>query len=170
MSEAYDVMHATIHKIWSRSLALTFLLIVAAGCATQPHTIAYDPPGFLSGLVHGLVVPFVERKEETLRKGWPEVPDWVFCSETGTSRHKSDFERRVFHKLLAKAGLRRVRFHDFRHTFASRLLQNGESLVYVKDQMGPGANRAAVNRLDDDSQPRPSATLPQPIPRKREQG
>jgi integrase len=127
----------------------------------------------------------VERKAETLRKGWPEVPDWVFCSETGTSLHKSDFERRVFHKLLAKAGLRRVRFHDLRHTFASRLLQNTESLVYVKDQMGhhsiqvtvdiyghlvPGSNRAAVNRLDEDLQPRPSATLAQPMPRKRERG
>jgi len=59
--------------------------------------------------------------------------------------------------------MRRVRFHDLRHTFASRLLQNAESPVYVKDQMGhhsikvtvdiyghliPGANRAAVDRLD----------------------
>jgi integrase len=106
----------------------------------------------------------VERKAEKLRKGWTDLPEWVFCSEAGTSLHKSDFQRRVFHKLLAKAGMRRVRFHDLRHTFASRLLQNSESLVYVKDQMGhhsiqvtvdiyghlvPGANRAAVNRLDE---------------------
>ena len=69
----------------------------------------------------------------------------------------------MFHKALAKAGLRRIRFHDLRHTFASRLLQNGEYIVYVKDQMGhhsikvtvdiyghlvPGANKAAVDRLD----------------------
>ena len=80
-----------------------------------------------------------------------------------SGRGGADFERRVFHKALEKAGLRRIRFHDLRHTFASRLLQNGESIVYVKDQLGhhsikvtvdvyghlvPGANKAAVDRLD----------------------
>lgn len=73
--------------------------------------------------------------------------------------------RKVFNRLLVDAGLRRIRFHDLRHTFASQLLQNGESLQYVKEQMGhssiqvtcdiyghlvPGGNRQAVNRLDDD--------------------
>ena len=52
--------------------------------------------------------------------------------------------------------------HNLRHSFASWLIANGESLAYVKDQMGnhsiqitvdtyghliPGANRQAVNRL-----------------------
>ena len=105
----------------------------------------------------------VERAKEALRKGWGDVPEWVFCNEDGRPLWRSDFERRVFHKLLTKANLRRVRCHDLRHTFASRLLQNGESPAYVKEQMGhhsikvtvdiyrhlvPGSNRAAVDRLD----------------------
>ena len=73
--------------------------------------------------------------------------------------------KRVFHPALEKAGLRHVRIYDLRHTVASMLIQNGESLAYVRDQLGhssiqitvdiyghlePGKNRAAVAKLDDD--------------------
>lgn len=69
----------------------------------------------------------------------------MFCNEKGKPIWKSDFERRAFHKVLAKAGLRRVRFHDLRHTFASRLIQNRESLAYVKDQMGHHSIKVTVD-------------------------
>jgi integrase len=45
--------------------------------------------------------------------------------------------RKLFNLLLTDAKLRRLRFHDLRHTFASLLLQNGESPAYVKDPDGP---------------------------------
>lgn len=104
-----------------------------------------------------------ERKKEMLRKGWGEVPLWVFTSETGTMMDPDNFRRCVWEKLLTKAGFRHVRIHDLRHTFASLLIQQGESLAYVKEQMGhhsiqvtvdiyghlvPGGNKAAVDRLD----------------------
>ena len=37
--------------------------------------------------------------------------------------------RHVFTRMLEKAELRRIRIHDLRHTFASLLLQQGESVV-----------------------------------------
>lgn len=102
------------------------------------------------------------------RRGAAEVvnavmEDWLFQTPTGTQLDPSNI-RKVFNKLLTAAKLRRVRFHDLRHTFASLLLSQGESLVYVKEQMGhssinvtvdiyghlvPGGNRQAVDRLDD---------------------
>ncbi len=72
--------------------------------------------------------------------------------------------RKMFYKLLTAAKLRRVRFHDLRHTFASLLIQQGEGLAYIKEQMGhssikvtvdiyghlvPGGNRQAVDKLDE---------------------
>ena len=65
--------------------------------------------------------------------------------------------------MLAKAGIRKIRLHDLRHTFGSLLLQNGAPIVYVKEQMGhssirvtvdtyghliPGANVSFVGRLE----------------------
>jgi integrase len=88
---------------------------------------------------------------------------WLFQSPVGTQIDPSNL-RKLFNRLLTDAELRRVRFHDLRHSFASLLLQNGESLTYVKEQMGhssinvtvdiyghlvPGGNRQAVDRLDD---------------------
>jgi integrase len=67
-------------------------------------------------------------------------------------------------KLLNQAGITYRKPHALRHTYASLLIQNGESLAYVKDQLGhssikitvdtyahlaAGGNKAAVDRLDE---------------------
>lgn len=88
----------------------------------------------------------------------------VFPGPTGGTLDPDNFRKRVFTKILEAADLPHMRIHDIRHTYASMLLQNGESLHYVKEQLGhasiqttvdvyghivPGSNRKAVNRLDD---------------------
>ena len=104
-----------------------------------------------------------ERQLEAAANSWKEIPPWVFCTESGTRLDADNLRKRMFYRLLTVAGLRKVRFHDLRHTFASLLLQQGESPVYVKEQMGhssiqvtvdlyghliPGGNKQAVDRLD----------------------
>ncbi|MBN1547394.1 MAG: site-specific integrase [Syntrophaceae bacterium] len=103
-------------------------------------------------------------KEVLLATGKNELsPDtWIFANSEGNPPDMQNLKNRVFFKLLEKAGLRRIRFHDLRHTYASILIQNGEPLAYVKEQLGhssikitvdvyghlvPGSNRQAVNRL-----------------------
>ena len=81
-----------------------------------------------------------------------------------------------FFPSLERAGLRRFRFHDMRHTFGSLLIQAGASLPYVRDQMGhssiqitadkyvhltSGRNVGFVDQLDTPRTPQQSATQAQ---------
>jgi integrase len=116
-----------------------------------------------------------DRKKAALKAGRPMnelvflMPDLVRIADHERVRIEGgrvdgdNLRRRVFQKLLRAAKVPDVRLHDLRHTFASLLIQNGESLAYVRDQLGhssiqvtvdiyghmvPGANRAAVDKLD----------------------
>jgi integrase len=92
----------------------------------------------------------------------------VFAEPDGSPADLDNFRRSKFYKYLKEANVPHIRFHDIRHTFASLLLQQGESLHYVKEQMGhasiqttvdvyghivPWSNRNAVNKLDDNNTP-----------------
>ena len=99
---------------------------------------------------------------EAIRKGRP-MPEWVFPGERG-GPIEANWLRKRFGSCLKIAGMRHVPFHALRHSYASALLGLGESLAYIRDQLGhhsiqitvdnyghlvPGANREAVNRLDN---------------------
>ncbi|MBW2608368.1 MAG: site-specific integrase [Deltaproteobacteria bacterium] len=43
---------------------------------------------------------------------------------------------RLFAPALRKAGLRRIRFYDLRHSYASLLVAQGEHPKYIQVQMG----------------------------------
>jgi integrase len=88
----------------------------------------------------------------------------VFRSPEKAILDPDNLYHRIFLPVLAKAGIRKIRLHDLRHTFGSLLLQSGASIVYVKEQMGhssiqvtvdtyghliPGANVSFVDRLDE---------------------
>jgi integrase len=111
----------------------------------------------------------LNRKEQLIRLGMSveELPSmWLFQNQAGQPMDDSKV-RKVFARLLTKAALAQRNLHFLRHTFASLLIQQGESLAYVKEQMGhssiditvdvyghlvPGGNRQAVDKLDDGSE------------------
>lgn len=113
-------------------------------------------------------------------EGWADPSgNLVFPSEAGTPIEMNNFYARVFKPLLARAGLRPMRFHDLRHTFGTLLIQAGAPLAYVRDQMGhssiqvtvdvyghlvPGANVAFMDKVDTLTGPRQSAIQPQYAP------
>ncbi len=120
---------------------------------------------------------------EALIKG-RSFPKWVFLTPHG-NRMTNEVLRKGFYACLEAAGLRRVRFHDLRHTFASLLIQQNTNIKYVQQQLGhssinitldvyshlfEGDHRHQVHRLDDElleAGPRrlnSAETAPQPDP------
>jgi integrase len=117
----------------------------------------------------------VERKKEALHKGWGEPPEWLFYNENGGMIDVSHMRSRVFYKCLEKAGLRRIRFHDLRHTVATLRIQAGHNIADVSRQLGhssirvtidiyyhwvPGVATSEVNDLDSKTAPKRTPGAP----------
>ncbi len=69
------------------------------------------------------------------KKRW-QLDDLVFATRTGAPLHPSNLARRYFFPTLEGAGLRRIRFHDLRHTAAAIRLAAGQSPLVVKELLG----------------------------------
>ncbi|MFC1895337.1 tyrosine-type recombinase/integrase [Thermodesulfobacteriota bacterium] len=75
-----------------------------------------------------------EQKKEALKKGVSPV-EWVFGDDRGKVLCRVMF-RKALNKYLERAGLRRVRIHDLRHTYATVRLLRGHNIADVSYQLG----------------------------------
>ncbi|MFF5566187.1 tyrosine-type recombinase/integrase [Streptomyces sp. NPDC012623] len=76
-----------------------------------------------------------QRKErETAGTEWKDS-GYVFTSPDGAPIEGSTLTRH-FNTLLRRAVLRRIRFHDLRHSAATLLLEQGVELVLIKELLG----------------------------------
>jgi integrase len=91
------------------------------------------------------------------------VHDLVFCASNGEPIEPRNLVYREFQPTLVRAGLRRIRFHDLRHTYTALLIAQGFHAKFIQRQLGhasiqttldryghllPDAQRAAGERLD----------------------
>ncbi|HJY87997.1 MAG TPA: site-specific integrase [Candidatus Acidoferrales bacterium] len=134
-------------------------------------------------LANALSVLRETRECEAAMHDRPLAP-WIFLGPT-ERRVSNELVRNAFRTCLTAAGLRLVRFHDLRHTFASLLIQQGANVKYIQQQLGHGSisitldiyshlfhgdHRHHVHQLDDPPErteqtgevPPESATQPQP--------
>lgn len=94
--------------------------------------------------------------------GWEDL-DLVFANEVGRPIDGTNLADRSYRRILVRAGLKRIRFHDLRHTAATLLLGRGVNPKIVSEQLGhaqiaitldlyshvtPTMQRDAVNVLD----------------------
>jgi integrase len=117
-------------------------------------------------------VPMNETAKEILR---PRMgSEWIIQNRFGRPRNAKNFKERVFDPAVAAAEIDNLRFHDLRHTFASRLVMQGVDLPTVQALMGhksismtlryahlsPEHQLGAVRKLDRQPAASPVATDP----------
>jgi integrase len=104
-----------------------------------------------------------QRRKAALTRPPADGPAWVFCTREGTPLDYNQVRKAMLRVLKAAKLPLHFTPHSFRHTYASLMLQNGESPAYVQRQLGhasyqltvdtygkwlPMGNKAAVDRLD----------------------
>ena len=69
-----------------------------------------------------------------------QFKDFVCVDEMGNLR-KPDYVSHKFKEILKKNGLRKIRFHDLRHSCATLLLKKGISLREIQDWLGHSSSK-----------------------------
>lgn len=72
--------------------------------------------------------------------------DELVFTTTGRPLDGCNLVRREFKPALRRAGLRQIRFHDLRHTFASLLIAQGEHVKYISQQLGHASAQMTLDR------------------------
>src|SRR5579885_2136475 len=115
-------------------------------------------------VIDALITHRAEQQEIKLAAGdaWVDQ-EYVFCTAKGRHLHPTPIVV-AFKKVLKRAGLPDIRFHDLRHTAATMLLDLGVHPKIVQERLGhseismtmdiyshvmPTMQRQAITRLDD---------------------
>ena len=99
------------------------------GAITRPKTRhserTVDLPGWIVELL------------KAHRTSYPALEgDFIFRTDAGTPLDPDNWYKRSFVPLVKRAGLRPIGLHAMRHTYASLLINGGESIKYVSKQLG----------------------------------
>ena len=76
------------------------------------------------------------RKQDKLKYGWAELPPWMFVTKTGMLVDPANVRRAMLRIMKATKLPLHFTPHGLRHTYASILLADGVSPVYVQEQLG----------------------------------
>lgn len=102
------------------------------------------------------LIPHIERmlreqqqKEEMysklLKSGFDRTYEGFVCRDAYGKLITPNFVSDHFKNMVRKYGLRKLRFHDLRHSCASLLLANGESMKAIQDWLGHSTFNVTAN-------------------------
>lgn len=86
----------------------------------------------------------LDAKRKRFGEGEPD-PDAYICVDEEGQLLRPNYITQGFKKLLKKAGLREIRFHDLRHTSANLLITGGLPLVQVQHWLGHSSISTTVD-------------------------
>ncbi|MHB9073452.1 MAG: site-specific integrase [Desulfobaccales bacterium] len=69
----------------------------------------------------------------------------VFPIEAGNHMNNKNMLWRYYRPTLKAAGCPPLRFHDLRHTYASLLIEQGENIKYIQNQLGHASPTITLN-------------------------
>ncbi len=72
--------------------------------------------------------------------------DLVFPNKEGNPMDPSGMINREFLPALMVAGLRKIRFHDLRHSYTSLLIAQGEHIKFIQSQLGHASIQTTLDR------------------------
>jgi len=72
--------------------------------------------------------------------------DLVFSTRNGNPLDPENVIHHQFQPALIRSGLRHIRFHDLRHTFATLLIHQGENVKFIQSQLGHASATTTLDR------------------------
>ena len=75
-----------------------------------------------------------------------EGSEFVFRNSEGKSLDPDSLVKRQFLPALERAGVKRVRFHDLRHTNVALRLEQGQNIKYIQNQLGHASIQTTIDR------------------------
>lgn len=127
-----DIPNATLQVQTTAKLVNGELLVEETKTRRSRRRIALSPMA-----VEALKKHRLRQNEERLKAGqrWQDN-DYVFPNTIGKLLDPRGLRRRWFDKMLERAGLPHIRFHDMRHTAATLLLLQGVHPKVVSEMLG----------------------------------
>jgi len=74
--------------------------------------------------------------DEYMEKNDRQPGDLVFQNKGGNPVDPQNMMTREFHPALERAGVKPIRFHDLRHTYAALIIALGENIKFIQRQLG----------------------------------
>jgi integrase len=91
--------------------------------------------------------PYLARELQNHIEASPQSElDLVFSNSTGNLIDPDTMVKRKFLPALKRAGIRKIRFHDLRHTNVALRIEQGQNIKYIQNQLGHASIQTTLDR------------------------